>query len=60
MENSVVVIYSDLESMEYMLEGELVAIEDEIDILFELAQRKGEKLKRVRDMMQEYNEMMEE
>ena len=59
MIGSVMVIQSDLEFMENALESDLQAIEDEVDLLVELAQRKAEKLRRVREMMDEYLEMRE-
>jgi hypothetical protein len=58
--NSVVVFQTDLSFMEDFLQAELDEITFEVDQLIELAQQKAEKLKRVREMMDEFTDMVEE
>jgi hypothetical protein len=58
--NSVVVFQTDLAFMEDFLQAELDEITFEVDQLIELAQQKAEKLKRVREMMDEFTDMVEE
>jgi hypothetical protein len=61
MENNTVMVFNtDLAFMEDFLQAELDEITFEVDQLIELAQHKAEKLKRVREMMEEFNDMVEE
>ena len=57
--NSVVVFQTDLSFMADFLQAELDEITFEVDQLIELAQQKAEKLKRVREMMDEFTDMVE-
>jgi hypothetical protein len=60
MENNTVMVFqTDLAFMEDFLQAELDEITFEVDNLIELAQHKAEKLKRVREMMEEFNDMVE-
>jgi hypothetical protein len=54
------VFQTDLAFMEDFLQAELDEITFEVDKLIELAQQKAEKLKRVREMMDEFTDMVEE
>ena len=58
--NTVMVFQTDLAFMEDFLQAELDEITFEVDKLIELAQQKAEKLKRVREMMDEFTDMVEE
>ena len=58
--DSVIVFQTDLAFMEDFLQAELDEITFEVDQLIELAQHKAEKLKRVREMMDEFTSMVEE
>jgi hypothetical protein len=61
MENNTVMVFNtDLAFMEDFLQAELDEITFEVDQLIELAQRKAEKLKQVREMMAEFTSMVEE
>jgi hypothetical protein len=61
MENNTVMVFNtDLAFMEDFLQAELDEITFEVDQLIELAQQKAEKLKRVREMMDEFTSMVEE
>jgi hypothetical protein len=61
MENNTVMVFNtDLAFMEDFLQAELDEITFEVDQLIELAQQKAEKLKRVREMMDEFTDMVEE
>ena len=61
MENNTVMVFqTDLAFMEDFLQAELDEITFEVDQLIELAQQKAEKLKRVREMMDEFTSMVEE
>jgi hypothetical protein len=61
MENNTVMVFqTDLAFMEDFLQAELDEITFEVDQLIELAQHKAEKLKRVREMMEEFTSMVEE
>ena len=61
MENNTVMVFNcELAFMEDFLQAELEEITFEVDKLVELAQQKGEKLKRVREMMEEFNNMVED
>jgi hypothetical protein len=61
MENNTVMVFqTDLAFMEDFLQAELDEITFEVDKLIELAQQKAEKLKRVREMMDEFTDMVEE
>jgi hypothetical protein len=61
MENNTVMVFNtDLAFMEDFLQAELDEITFEVDKLIELAQRKAEKLKQVREMMAEFTSMVEE
>jgi hypothetical protein len=61
MENNTVMVFqTDLAFMEDFLQAELDEITFEVDQLIELAQQKAEKLKRVREMMDEFTDMVEE
>jgi hypothetical protein len=61
MENNTVMVFNtDLAFMEDFLQAELDEITFEVDKLIELAQQKAEKLKRVREMMDEFTSMVEE
>jgi hypothetical protein len=61
MENNTVMVFqTDLAFMEDFLQAELDEITFEVDKLIELAQKKAEKLKRVREMMDEFTDMVEE
>ena len=61
MENNTVMVFNtDLAFMEDFLQAELDEITFEVDQLIELAQRKAEKLKQVREMMDEFTSMVEE
>jgi hypothetical protein len=61
MENNTVMVFqTDLTFMEDFLQAELDEITFEVDQLIELAQQKAEKLKRVREMMDEFTDMVEE
>ena len=61
MENNTVMVFqTDLAFMEDFLQAELDEITFEVDQLIELAQQKAEKLKRVREMMDEFTNMVEE
>jgi hypothetical protein len=61
MENNIVMVFNtDLAFMEDFLQAELDEITFEVDKLIELAQQKAEKLKRVREMMDEFTSMVEE
>lgn len=50
----------NLEWMENVLENEIDEITNQIELLFELAQIKAEKMKRVREIMEEYKQMLED
>jgi hypothetical protein len=58
--NTVMVFQTDLNFMADFLQAELDEITFEVDQLIELAQRKAEKLKQVREMMAEFTSMVEE
>ena len=58
--DTVMVFNTDLAFMEDFLQAELDEITFEVDKLIELAQHKAEKLKRVREMMDEFTDMVEE
>jgi hypothetical protein len=61
MENNTVMVFqTDLAFMEDFLQAELDEITFEVDQLIELAQRKAEKLKQVREMMTEFTSMVED
>jgi hypothetical protein len=61
MENNTVMVFNtELAFMEDFLQAELDEITFEVDKLIELAQQKAEKLKRVREMMDEFTSMVEE
>jgi hypothetical protein len=61
MENNTVMVFNtELAFMEDFLQAELDEITFEVDNLIELAQQKAEKLKRVREMMDEFTSMVEE
>ena len=61
MENNTVMVFqTDLAFMEDFLQAELDEITFEVDKLIELAQQKAEKLKRVREMMDEFTDMVED
>ena len=49
---------NDLEYMELFLSKEIQEIEDKVDYLVELAHAKGEKLKKVQELVEEYKRIM--
>jgi hypothetical protein len=49
---------NDLEYMELFLSKEIQEIEDKVDYLVELAHAKGEKLKKVQELVEEYKRII--
>jgi hypothetical protein len=49
---------NDLEYMELFLSKEIQEIEDKVDYLVELAHTKGEKLKKVQELVEEYKRII--